>query len=485
MLKMKNSLIYDNFQKVTNKQTSFEEIVKDKIQLSENSIKNQDNIVLDIFKDEAINAAKNIDASPNKDIYSGVTFFLKDNINYLNKKTTSGSKIMNDFVSVFNATIVDNIIANNGIILGKLNLDELGHAGTGTFSAFGLVRNPLDPTRITGGSSSGSAAAIKLELCDVAIGTDTGDSIRHPASFLGLVGYKPSYGLVSRYGVTPFASSLDHVGVLTRDVVDAAIGIDMMKGFDSKDFTSIDVSKEKYFDKLTITDKKYKILVLDDVAAGIQEHIKPKFDNFINDLKIKQDVSFDSFGLELLQILSPLYMATSYMEGSSNWSNVNGILFGAHDDKQYKNYNELITKAREQFGHEVKSRYMISNFFTSSDNFDIIYQNSVKIRRIVVNRINELLGKYDAVLIPSSSSYAPLLDDVLHNKLAVGPNYCDDALMIANFSGVPSITIPLTSEQNPNAFGINLMGLKYTDDKLLNIAYNLESLIKERGYYDK
>lgn len=482
---MKNSLIYNNYQKVTNKETSFKKIIKDKISLAKTSIKNKDNIVLEIFEDEAIFSAKKIDQLQNKNIYDGVSFYLKDNINFLNKKTTSGSKIMNDFVSVFNATIVDKIISNNGIILGKVNLDELGHAGTGTFSAFGLVKNPLDSTKITGGSSSGSAAAIKLGLCDVAIGTDTGDSIRHPASFLGLVGYKPSYGLVSRYGITPFASSLDHVGVLTRDVVDATIGIDMIKGFDNKDFTSIDVSNDKYLDKLLITKQKFKIVVLEDVVSGLQDYIKPKFNNFIDDLKLKHDISFESFNIELLKTLSPLYMATSYMEGASNWSNVDGVIFGAHSDKQYNNYNELISKAREQFGHEVKSRYMISNFFTSSENFDIVYQNSIKIRRIITNRVNELLNKYDVILIPSSSNYAPLLKDVLHNKLDVVPNYCDDALMIANFAGLPSITIPLTSEQNPNAFGINLMSLKFSDDKLLNIAYNLEFLIKEKGYYDK
>lgn len=479
---MKNSYILENFENVKNNQNSFSSIVANKIKAMQKSKNNNENIVMDIYEIESLDFARKLDSLSSRNKFAGVTFLLKDNINYLDKVTTSGSKIMERYISTFNATIVENIQKNNGIILGKVNLDELGHAGTGTCSAFGNVKNPLDHYKVTGGSSSGSVAAVKLGLCDIAIGTDTGDSIRHPASFLGLVGFKPSYGLVSRFGVTPYASSLDHVGVIAKTVTDAAIGIDMIKGFDPKDFTSVDLGNKNFSDELKITSQKYKILILSDVVDELHKPVKSIYDKFINDLKEFHNVEFINFDHNLLKILSPLYGSISFTEGYTNWNNVSGILFG-NRNFNYKNYEDLLIKTRNNFGHEVKNRYVISNLFNNSKDFSHIYENSIKIRRIIVNRINELLNKCDAILIPSSSSFAYSLKDVIEKNIQ--PNCCDDALMIANFAGLPSISIPLTSEHNKHAFDINLMGLKYSDEKLLNIAFNLETLIKEKGYYDK
>lgn len=479
---MKNSNIYKNHQLIKNHETTFKHLVQDKLDRASESINNNENIILDIYPNEALTLAEVLDKKYDNNIFSGTTVFLKDNVNLKGHITTSGSLILKDVISSYDATIVDNIRKHKGIILGKTNLDEFGHAGTGTWSAYGVVKNTLDPNKVTGGSSSGSVSAVYENLCDFAIGSDTGDSIRHPASFLGVVGYKPSYGLVSRYGITPYASSLDHIGVIAKTVMDAAIGTDMIKGYDPKDLTSVHVTYENFYENLQINNSKYKIVVLNDVAGLLVDEIKPKFKRFIDDLKTKYDVEIVDFDITLLDMIGPLYASISYFEGLTNWNNINGILF-AGKDINYLNYNDLLFKVRSNLGAEVKNRYMISNLLMNEENFNIIFENSTKIRRIIVNKVNEILNDCDAILIPSASTYAPELETVLERKYA--SNSCDDALQLANFAGLPSITIPLTSSDNKNAIGINLTGKKYTDQKVLNIAYNLEDFIKNNGYYNE
>lgn len=480
---MKNSCIYNNWQDINNKKTTYTKIATQQLEICKNSISNHDNIVLDVYETSALQKAQLLDSNHDtKNILTGVTFLLKDNVNLIGKKTTSGSLVCKDFISPYNATIVDNINKHQGIILGKVNLDEFAHAGTGTWSAFGNVVNPLDVNAIVGGSSSGSVAAIKLKMCDVAIGSDTGDSIRHPASFLGVVGYKPSYGLVSRYGITPFASSLDHVGVLTNSVADAAIGTDIIKGHDNKDSTSVNLGNELFSNSLKLTTTKFKLLVLTDVLDFANNQVKNQFNKFVDDLKDTAEISFTEFGRELLTMLSPIYNSASYFEGLTNWNNVSGITFGGKNT-DYKSYKDLAYKIRSNFGHEVKNRYMIANLMHNDQNFELIYENTTKIRRIIVNRVNELLDEYDAILIPSSSSYAPDLSTVLAREYK--PNVCDDTLMIANFAGLPSISLPLTSPTCKQALDINLTSKKFSDSKLLNIAYNLEDFIERKGYYNE
>lgn len=480
---MKNSCIYHNWQKVKNHEITYSQLIENKLLLCKQSIKNQDNIVLELMGESALQNAKSLDARKDiKDIFAGMTFLLKDNVNVKGSITTSGSLVCKDFVSPFNATIVNKINDHDAIILGKVNLDEFGHAGTGLCSAFGIVKNPIDNTRITGGSSSGSAAAIKLGLCDVAIGSDTGDSIRHPASFLGIVGYKPSYGLVSRYGVTPYASSLDHIGVLANSVIDVAIGIDVIKGQDKFDLTSIHVTDNYFYQDLKLHDKKFKFLVFDNVVSRANNAIQKQFNKFISDLKTKHEIVVESFDENLLKMLMPIYMTTSYLEGFTNWNNVNGITFGGKNIS-YSNYQDLAFKTRSQFGHEVKNRYLINSLVLNDNDFLCIYENTQKIRRIIVNKVNELLQQYDAIVIPSASSYAPSVQDTTTKQYKA--NECDDTLLLANFAGLPSITIPLTSNEHVDAIGINITSSKFSDAKLLEIAYNLEDFIKNKGYYNE
>lgn len=478
---MKNSTIINNYNKIKTDPTYLKTLLNEKVSKIQKSLDKKDNVILDFYGHEANEQVNKLINSGLTNIYSGVTFLLKDNVNYKGHITTSGSLVMKDFVSPYSATIVDKILANNGIILGKTNLDEFGHGGTGLYSAFGHVVNPFDSNKIVGGSSSGSVVAIKLGMSDIAIGTDTGDSIRHPASYLGVVGFKPTYGVVSRYGVTPYASSLDHVGLFTQTVTDCVIGFDMIKGFDEKDYTSIDLKTNCLENLPNLDITKLKIAVLEDVVEDLDVQIKDKWNKFIDDLQQVTNVSFLKFGKNLLEILNPLYAAISYMEGLTNWNNINGILFGGKNI-DYKNYKDLLVKSRSLIGDEAKNRYLVADLFSNQENFEVVTNNTTKIRQIIVNKVNEILNDYDIILIPSSSRYAPKVQDVLDNKSIT--NYCDDALMIANFAGLPSISIPLTSPTNQLAFDINLNGKKMADLKVLQTAFKLEELIIQRGYYD-
>lgn len=478
---MKNNSILENYQLIKNNSKTYSQLVKEKIERIKTSIKNDENIIINTNFDEAINKAEQLDKTNSNEYTNGITVLVKDNIAIEGIKNTSGSKILKDYVAPYNATIIDNLHKHNAIILGTTNLDEFGEGGTGTSSGFGVIKNPSDSTRIVGGSSSGSTAAVKLGYCDIAIGTDTGDSIRHPCSFNGTTGFKPSFGVVSTYGATPYACSLDHIGIISNDVQDCAIGLDLIAGYDQKDLKTNKVENYQFDKNLKIIDKA-KIVLFSDVNKGMNESVKQMFESFINDLKKKYEVIEIEFGQELLNLLLPIYKTISFLEAASNRMNLNGITFGGKNI-DYKNYQDLIVKVRDNFTNEVKQRYMAFAKLYGEDKFDSIYHNSLKIRNIITNKMNKILNEYDYLIIPSASEFAPLLEDILSGKGS--GNFCDDALLLANFAHLPSLTIPITNCDSKLHFGINIMG-KYLDDQnVLNLGYSIEKMIKENGYYDK
>ncbi len=412
-------------------------------------------------------------------ILNGVYYSLKDNIATKNYTTTGGSLFLKNYKPQYNAhvkTLLDNAGA---ICISKDNLDEFGLGGTGTFSAFGIVCNARDKTRLSGGSSSGSIVMVASNIVPFSIATDTGDSIRKPASYQGVVGFKPSYGAISRYGVFPYSPSLDHVGIIANCVNDIAIVFGVVAKQDNKDMTSIDL-EDDYYKSLNqnFDANKLKICFLKDAFDEMFEPDKTEFEKYINWLKKQIKIENVNFGLDLLKLISPIYQSISYGEASSCWANLTGILFGESDDG--KNFVSITTNSRTKFfGKELKRRFVIGSFITTKDNFNTIFIKSKKVRRLIVDRINEIFNEYDVVLIPGASSIAPLIDDVLKNK--IGPEICSDALQIANFSGCPSITIPAI-EINKMPLGINI-NCKYKNDKLLlQFAKYLESI--NGGYND-
>lgn len=480
---MKNKTILEVHQALMNHEISVSELISQRIALTKQAESENYNAFLTTFENEALAYAKKLDSQVDeyKDyMLFGIPGTIKDNLNVKGYRTTGASRSLDKFISTYNAEAVTHLYNDKSVFLAKTNLDEFGFGGTGTHSGYGIVKNPIHADRITGGSSSGSAVSVYLGIANYSVATDTGDSIRKPASFLGLVGYKPSYGLISRYGVLPFSSSLDHVGMFGNDVTDIAIVMDSLVKFDPKDFTSIQLEKTDFYKNIKPAES-LKILVLDDVVEGLDEDLKVKFNQLVNDLGSKYQIVHANFNRDLLDIIPILYKAIAYSEGASNWNNLTGITFGKQDGLDYSNYIDLMYQIRSNYlGSEIKRRMVVGNWFTSHENFADVYQKSKMIRSALIGRANQVLENVDVVLMPGASTVASKLTDVL-NRCAKC-NYTDDALQIANFAGLPSITIPFSQDEELNPFGINLWTKKYHDQDLLNAALSLEQFIKERGY---
>ncbi len=405
---------------------------------------------------------------------NGIFYSLKDNIATKHTKTTGGSLFLSDYVPSYNAHVKDLLDQAGAICISKDNLDEFGLGGTGTYSAYGMVVNAFDNKRIAGGSSSGSSVMVAKNIVPFAIATDTGDSIRKPASFQGIVGFKPTYGAISRYGVFPYSPSLDHVGILANNVNDVAMVFEVICEKDNKDMTSIDLKNE--YHNLLINSKKkfndYKVAFLKDVFQEMHSGEKEEFGKYINHLKKKIKIDDINFGMDMLKLIDPIYKSISYGESTSCWSNLSGILFGNHIDGS--NFNEIANKSRTKyFGKQLKRRFVIGSFITSKENFEELFLKAKKIRKLIVDRINNLLNQYDFLLIPGASSIAPLVEDVLHSK--TDRDICSDALQIANFAGLPSITLPAIKYSNM-PLGINITGGYKKDLDVLLFAQLLENL---------
>lgn len=405
-----------------------------------------------------------------------IPYAIKDNINALDTITTGGSLFFKNYVSPYSATVIDKLNLAGAIPVCKSNLDEFGLGGTGTFSSYGHVFNPNDKNRITSGSSSGSAVLVADGTLAFALGTDTGDSIRKPASYNGIVGYKPTYGLVSRFGVFPYSPSFDHVGVLTTSVTDAAIVSDFMIGYDELDFTSQKIETMNLYKNIDNIDDKIKICYFENVLEYVDNKVK---DLFVNEIlsKIKNQYSIDknNYSINLLKLVSSVYKIVSYSEAVSCYQNITGIPFG--EKIEGKNFEESIIKTRSaNFGKELKRRFVIGSYCTLEENYDDIFLKAKKIRTLIINEIESIFNKYDFVIMPGSSSIAPLIEDL--NSKKYKDTIADDYLQIANFGGYPSITIPMGKIDN-NPIGINIMGKINDDAKLLAFAKKINYILNK------
>lgn len=406
------------------------------------------------------NHKNNSDSPINNLFYS-----IKDNFATKNHLTTGGSLFLENYIPAYDSTVKSLLDEAGAICVSKDNLDEFGLGGTGLFSGFGNVLNINDHQRIAGGSSSGSACMVAYKIVDFAIGTDTGDSIRKPASYCGVIGFKPTYGAISRYGLFPYSPSLDHVGILANDIKTIAAVFSILAKNDKKDMTSIDLSNN-YLKKLK---PKFnaKLVVLNETIEYMHENEKALFIEYLNSLQNKGfNISYENFSIELLKLIDPIYKTISYSEAVTSWANLTGILFGGK--YQANTFDELILKNRsELFGRQLKRRFVIGSFITSSKNYDAVFNNAKKVRTLIIKKTNELFKKYDAILMPSASSIAPLIDDVINHKNIF--TITDDALQIANFAGIPSITIPAI-KYNSLDVGLNISTKLKKDIDALNIA---------------
>ncbi|MCI6002448.1 MAG: aspartyl/glutamyl-tRNA amidotransferase subunit A [Tenericutes bacterium] len=417
-----------------------------------------------------------LEHSSNKNsLLNGIPYALKDNFSTKDILTTASSNILKDYIPVYNSTVYQKLIDAGCVLVGKTTLDELAMGGTGTTCHTGVVRNIWDKKRMVGGSSSGSANAVASGIVPFALGSDTGDSVRKPASYVGVIGFKPTYGRISRYGLFAFASSLDHVGIFARNVKDVAIVTDVLKGKDTNDMTSLEDDNINYLDNEIKGRKLFYIKEVINIKTNNKEtdEIIKNFKENIDKLRelgfIIEEVSIDK---KLLEAVYPTYNIISCAEATSNNANLTGILYGPRSDKD--NINDMIFDARTKgFSELIKRRFVIGSYVLQKENQEKLFLNACRVRRIIVDKINDLFKKYDGYILPACGTVAPLLEDA-SDKLTEEYLILENHLQIGNFGGFPSITIPCGYVNNM-PISINLTGRAKEDSLVLNMAYHISN----------
>ena len=464
--------VHELMEKVKNKETTIEEITKayaDRINEKEPEV----NAFVSTRLDEAIAESKNPEA--------GIPIGIKDNICTKGIKTTCSSKMLENFVSPYDATVITKIKEKNMPILGKLNMDEFAMGSSTENSAIKITRNPWNLNKVPGGSSGGSAAAVAANLVPWALGSDTGGSIREPASFCGIVGLKPTYGLVSRSGLVAFASSLDQIGPMTKDVEDSALLLNIIAGHDENDSTSVKREKIDYTKNLKNSIKGMKIGVPKEFfGEGINPEVKKSLENSIEEYK-KLGAIVEECSLDVSESSLAAYYIIACAEASSNLGRFDGIRYG-YRAKDYKDLKELFVKSRtEGFGKEVKRRIILGTYVLSSGYYDAFYKKAQKVRTYVKNKFDECFKKYDVLLTPVAPTTAFDIGSKTNNPLEM---YLADICTVSiNIASVPAISIPCGVDSNNMPIGMQLIGNRFQEEKILNAAYAIEQQIKFRENY--
>lgn len=464
--------VHELMEKVKNKEITIEEITKayaDRINEKEPEV----NAFVSTRLEEAITESKNPEA--------GIPIGIKDNICTNGIKTTCSSKMLENFVSPYDATVITKIKEKNMPILGKLNMDEFAMGSSTENSAIKITRNPWNLNKVPGGSSGGSAAAVAANLVPWALGSDTGGSIREPASFCGIVGLKPTYGLVSRSGLVAFASSLDQIGPMTKDVEDSALLLNIIAGHDENDSTSVKREKIDYTKNLKNSIQGMKIGVPKEFfGEGINPEVKKSLENSIEEYK-KLGAIVEECSLDVSESSLAAYYIIACAEASSNLGRFDGIRYG-YRAKDYKDLKELFVKSRtEGFGKEVKRRIILGTYVLSSGYYDAFYKKAQKVRTYVKNKFDECFKKYDVLLTPVAPTTAFDIGSKTNNPLEM---YLADICTVSiNIASVPAISIPCGIDSNNMPIGMQLIGSRFQEEKILNAAYAIEQQIKFRENY--
>ena len=430
------------------------------------------------------------DAKPTEitdNLLSGIPYGVKDNYSTKGILSTGSSNTLKDYVPFFDATAIEKLNKAGAVKVNKTAMDEFGMGGTGTTGHTGIQLNPWDTSRICAGSSSGSAAAVASGVYPYALGSDTGDSIRKPAAYCGIVGYKPTYGMISRYGLFAFASSLDHCGCLTRSVKDAAIVVDTMKGIDPNDMTTWDSSKIDLIAACNEDVKGKKVCYVKELCdienyPNADEELVKHLENFHKTLNLCKEIGMEvesvNIDRTLLNAIFSVYRVIHSAEATSNMSNLTGIIFGPRGEGD--NYIDMIKDHRTKgFSPLIKRRFIIGSYVLLSENQDRYFKNAQRVRRLIVDEWKKLFKKYDAVLSPVGVGPAKKLEE-LDRNYDLNTIALDEQLQVGNFGGFPSITIP-NGFVNNLPVGINITSNCYLDEKVLNIAYALESKMEYKN----
>ena len=460
-------------EKIKKKKLSSKEITKAYVDRSQLSEKLNAYVTEDF--ENALKKADNFDKNPNfEKKLPGIPIAVKDLFCTKDLKTTAGSKILGNFVPTYESTVTDNLWNAGGILLGKLNCDEFAMGSSNETSFFGNVQSPIGENLVPGGSSGGSASALAAKLTPITIGTDTGGSIRQPASFTGTVGLKPTYGTCSRYGIVAFASSLDQAGPMTRNVKDCSLLLEVISSYDKKDSTSVDFKRGNYLQELNNSIKGKKI--------GIPKEYKvdgmPKE---INDLWQKGISIIKESGAEILNIslpntsyALPAYYIVAPAEASSNLARYDGVKYGFRSEGE--NLIDMYEKTRsEGFGNEVKRRIMIGTYVLSSGYYDAYYLKAQKVRRLIKNDFDEAYKKVDAILTPSTPSSAFKIGEKTNDPVSM---YLNDIFTVpVNLAGLPAISIPAGLDSKGYPLGLQIIGKAFDEQNILNIAFSIEQRI--------
>jgi aspartyl-tRNA(Asn)/glutamyl-tRNA(Gln) amidotransferase subunit A len=428
-----------------------------------------------VFNEEAEARAAEIQAKikdNNHGKLAGLVIAVKDVLSIENKPTTCSSKILKDFKALYTATAVQKLINEDAIIIGKTNCDEFAMGSSNENSAFGNVLNPVDNERVPGGSSGGSAAAVAANLCDASLGTDTGGSIRQPAAFCGVYGLKPTYGRVSRYGLTAFASSFDSIGPFANNVEDIAAILDVMSGLDTHDSTSYDISVPNFSNELNLNGKKPRVGIAKEYfAEGLSHEIKSSIEELINNLK--------NDGFEIINIDLPLndytiaaYYILTTAEASSNLARYDGARYGYRSEVS-KNLIDMYKSSRSDgFGDEVKRRIMLGTYVLSAGYYDAYYRKAQKVRRLIKNDFDNAFEKVDLILTPTSPTTAFKIGEKSDDPLEM---YLSDIYTTsANLAGIPGINIPAGKSSEGLPIGVQLLANQFDESTLLKMSYFIQ-----------
>ncbi len=458
---------------IKNKKLSSTEVTKAFIDRSEKSEELNAYITNDFTS--AVDKAKKFDQKPNLDLkLPGIPMAVKDLFCTKNIKTTAGSKILNNFVPTYESTVTENIWNEGAILLGKLNCDEFAMGSSNETSFFGNVQNPIDKDLVPGGSSGGSASAVAGQLTPITIGTDTGGSIRQPASFTGIVGLKPTYGSCSRYGIVAFASSLDQAGPMGQNVKDCALLHEVISSYDPKDSTSIDFKRNHFSKELTNNIKGKKIGIPKEYRVdGMPKEIEDLWQKGIQYIK---DCGAETIDISLpnTSYALPTYYIVAPAEASSNLARYDGVKYGFR--AKGENLIDMYEKTRsEGFGTEVQRRIMIGTYVLSSGYYDAYYLKAQKVRKLIKNDFDDVYKKIDAILTPSAPSSAFKIGEKTNDPVSM---YLNDIFTVpVNLAGLPAISIPAGHDSNGYPLGLQIIGKAFDEQNILNIAYAMEEKI--------
>jgi len=423
----------------------------------------------------ALKKADNFDKNPNYEKkLPGIPIAVKDLFCTKNLRTTAGSKILGNFIPTYESTVTENLWNAGSILLGKLNCDEFAMGSSNETSFFGNVQNPVGENLVPGGSSGGSASALAAKLTPTTIGTDTGGSIRQPASFTGTVGLKPTYGSCSRYGIVAFASSLDQAGPMTRDVKDCSLLLEVMSSYDRKDSTSVDFKRGNYLKELNNSIKGKKIGIPKEYRVeGMPKEIEDLWQKGINIIK-EAGAEIVNISLPNTKYALPAYYIVAPAEASSNLARYDGVKYGFRSKGE--NLIDMYEKTRsEGFGNEVKRRIMIGTYVLSSGYYDAYYLKAQKVRKLIKNDFDEVYKKVDAILTPSTPSSAFKIGEKTNDPVSM---YLNDIFTVPiNLAGLPAISIPAGIDSKGYPLGLQIIGKAFEEQNILNIAYSIEKEI--------